>query len=151
MKKINFTQEHESRLKVLTLELLFNGTVITGIAGSKYTIYDLLHEVTLNTLSTMYSNLKREIEKIENTDEWSMTDYQQKKLAETKSMRELINLIIGWRKHQSQIQSDKAKVKEMKAKLKEIEKSSMTPEEQAKELKDAIRAMGGDPDADDEE
>ena len=150
MKKINFTEEHDKRLKELAVDLLFGGVFLKGLAGTEYSVFDILHAVTINTVSTMYSNLKKEIEKIESLDEWSMNDYQQRKLSEAKKMHEFLNLAIGWRKLQVQKEKEKSEIKELKAKLKEVRASSMSPEQQAKELEDAIKAMGGDPDGDDE-
>lgn len=143
MKKINFTPEHDAALKAVALELLFGGIFIKGIAGTQYSVFDLLHEVTVNTLVTMYGNLKKEITKIEELDEWSMNDYQQKKLVESKKMAEFLNLTIGWRKYQDQVASDKEQLKALKAKMKELKLSSMTPAEQMKEIEDQILSMGG--------
>ena len=143
MKKINFTKVHEEQLKNVAVELLFSGTSIKGLAGTQYTVFDMLHNVTVNTVVTMYTNLKKEIEKLEGLDEWSMNDYQQRKLAESKKMYDFLNLTIGWRKYQEQIANDKAQVRALKAKLKELKMSSMTPAEQMKELETQITSMGG--------
>ena len=132
MKKINFTEEHDRRLKELAIDLLFGGTFIKGLAGTEYSVFDILHAVTINTVTTMYSNLKREIEKIESLDEWSMTDYQQRKLADTKKMYEFLNLTIGWRKLQDQNAKIAEKAKELQKELKELELNSLSPEDKIK-------------------
>lgn len=143
MKRINFTQEHESKLKELATDLLFGGTFIKGFTGTTYSVFDLLHNVTINTIVTMHGNMKKEVEKIENLDEWSMNDYQQKKLAESKKMAEFLNLVIGWRKFNEQVAEEKEQVKALKAKMKELKLSTMTPTEQIAELEKQITSMGG--------
>jgi hypothetical protein len=143
MKRINFTTEHQSQLKEWAIDLLFSGTFIKGFTGASYSVFDLLHNVTINTLVTMLGNLKKDIEKIENLDEWSMTDYQQKRLAESKKMAEFLNLAIGWRKYNEQVAEEKEQVKALKAKMKELKTSTMTPTEQIAELEKQITSMGG--------
>lgn len=150
MEKINFTEEHQARLKELAVELLLAGILIEGIAGTKYNVHDLLHEVSLNTLSTMHSNIKKSITKIEDMDDWSMTDYQQKKLAEQKKMKEFIHLIIGWKKMQSQVEADKKKIAELKEKLKVVKEETMSPKERVELLEKKIREKGGDLGSDEE-
>lgn len=143
MKRINFTSEHELQLKVLAGDLLFSGVAIKGFAGTNYTVFDLLHNVSVGTVVTLLSNLKKEIDKIENLDEWSLDGYQQRKLAESKKMAEFLNLVIGWRKFNEQLAEEKEQVKALKARMKELKLSSMTPAEQIAELEKQITSMGG--------
>ena len=130
MGKINFTQEHKTRLINLCIGMLFSGDVIKGPLGMETNIYDLIHNTTVNSLVTINSNLKKEIERLSNLDECSLNAYQQRKLSETKEAQELVNLLIGFKKLAEQVKSDKARIAELTAKKEEIEKSSMTPAEQ---------------------
>lgn len=142
--KINFTQEHLAKLKDLATKMLFNGTIIKGLVGSESNIYDLVHNTTINSLITLNSNLKKEIEKISNLDEWSMNSYQQSKLETTKETQELVNLLIGYKKDLAQKGEDKAKLSELKAKYKELKESTMTPEDRLKALEAEIKSIGGE-------
>lgn len=144
MAKINFTPEHLARLKELAIEMLFTGTTFRGSVGTSLTVYDLLHNTTENTLVTFNSNLKKEIERIESLDEWSMSDYQQKKLAATKESQEFMNLLIGYKKFQTQLNADKAKLAELRAQYKEIEKSTLTPQDQLAALKKQMKELGAE-------
>lgn len=60
--KVNFTKEHFERLKTLALIYLIGGNQIKALMGTSLTIYDLFHTVTVNTLITLNSNLKKEAE-----------------------------------------------------------------------------------------
>ena len=127
MSKINFTKEHLAKLKDLAIKFLFKGILIKGAINSELSVWDILHNTTLNTLSTIYGNLKREVEKISNLDEWNLIDYQQKKLEVLKEQMEFVNLVIGYKKYQIEIQSDKDKLRELKAKQQELKESTLTP------------------------
>lgn len=142
--KINFTKEHKVRLEQLALMMLFGNLVIKGPLGNEYNIQTLLHQTTIGTLQTTYSNLKKEIEKLEGLDTWSQTEYQQQKLAQLKETQELVNLIIGYKKYQAQVASDKQQLAALKAELKELEESNITPEEKIKALKAKIEGFGSE-------
>lgn len=142
--KINFTADHKARLEALALIFLFSGDVIKGFVGQDYNVHDLLHNLNLGTLSQIHVNLKKEIDKIENLDQWSLTDYQQRKLEKTKLQQEFVNLLIGYKKDKEQKNADRAKLRELMAKKKELEASTLTPEQQLKALNDEITALGGE-------
>src|SRR5688572_33416678 len=110
--KINFTSDHLKRLFELATSMLFSGDTVKGLIGSQLTIYDLIHNTTVKTLGDIYTGLKKEISRIETLDEWSMTDYQQRKLVATKETAELVHLLIGYKKHNEQIGVQNAKIAE---------------------------------------
>lgn len=143
MAKINFTQEHKARLEALALQMLMSNMTIKGPLGTNMNIQQLLHETTINSLQTMYANVKKEIEKINSLDTWSQTDYQQQKVKLLTDVQELINLIIGYKKYQAQLNNEKAELDSLKAELKELKKQNMTPEQQIKLIEEKINAMGG--------
>lgn len=140
--KINFTADHLKKLQELSVKFLFDGTGIKGLVGTTTYIYDLIHNTTVNSLVKINVNLRQEVARIESLDEWSMNDYQQRKLVETKEMQELVNLLIGYKKNQEQIDANKAKVTDLKAKYKELKASTMKPEDQMKALEAEIAALG---------
>lgn len=143
MSKVNFTPEHLEQLEKLSVTMLFEGTLINGLVGTKLNVHELVHNTSVNSLITLNSNLKKEIEKISDLDEWSMNDYQQKKLETSKRNQEFVNLLIGYKKFQAERESDKAKLAELQMKYREIKKSTMTPAEQLKELERQITSLGG--------
>lgn len=141
MSKINFTKEHLAKLKDLAIKFLFKGILIKGAVSTELSVWDIIHNTTLNTLSTIYGNLKREIEKIGNLDEWNLTDYQQKKLESLKEQAEFINLTIGYRKYRIEVQTDKDKLRELKAKQQELKESALTPIERLAALEAEIATI----------
>lgn len=143
MTKINFTPEHKARLDVLLLAMLFGNLIVKSVLGTELTAQTLLNDSTINTLQTLLGNLKRSIENLENTDAWSMSAHQEKKLQELKDTKELINLVIGYRKYTEQVASEKQQIRTLKAELATLKASTATPEEKMKALEAKIAAMGG--------
>lgn len=143
--EINFTADHKARLDVLLLKGLHNKTEVSLLSGAKANVYDLLHNTTVNTLSKIHRNLKKEIDDIEALDEWSLTDYQQRKLSVIKETRELINLLIGFKRSESIREDNRQKIAELKAKAQELKQSAMTPQEQLDAINAQIAALSGEP------
>lgn len=141
--KINFTTEHQTRLNELLLKLLFGNVVLTALLGTTLNVYQLLNETTINSLQSILVNLKKEIDKLANADSWSLNDYQQRKIADLQEYYETVNLIIGYRKHKSQIENNKQEVNSLKAELRAIESANLTPDEKIKQIKDRIAEKGG--------
>lgn len=144
MAKINFTQEHQAKLNELILKMLFGNLVLKGLMGAEMNVHQLVNQTSINSLITMNSNLKKAVESIEGLDEWSQTPYQQRKLKDTKEMQELVNLLIGYKKFQEQKNSDAQQIKNLKAKMVELEAQTITPAEQLAKIKKEIADLGGD-------
>jgi chromosome segregation ATPase len=69
------------------------------------------------------------------------TDYQQEKLEALKKQKELVNLIIGWKRHNLEIQEARAKKAELTAQLDELKESQKTPEDRIKELEAKLQEI----------
>jgi len=145
MAKINFTPEHSTRLKELAVKALFDGETFkpTGIGVNEQTIYDLIHNVSLDTLTKYHASLKKQASEIENMDEWNLTDYQQRKAASLKKTQELVNLIIGYRRSEIEKAAEKKALQEKLNLYKQLKEEAKTPEERMKELEAEIIAAGG--------
>ena len=137
--KINFTQEHMTRLKELACEMLFNNTVIKTFMGTPANIIELLHGTTINTLNNIKTSLSKQIEKLESADEWVGQDSE--KLAEMRKAKELVNLIVGWKRYNLEIQENKQKKAELTAKLEELKESQKTPDERIKEMEAQLKEL----------
>ena len=85
MAKINFTQEHFERLKTYAVEMLFTRETVTTKLGQTLNIVELLHTTTINTLNSIRLQLGKEIETIENQDEWVSGNTSQRKLENLKA------------------------------------------------------------------
>lgn len=141
MAKINFTKEHFEKLKVYALEMLFSNETITTKLGQPLSIVELLHTTTINTLNSIRLTLSKEIESIENQDEWVSGETSQKKLENLKVKKELVNLIIGYKRftqEQHEIARERASLENELVRLKESQK---TPEDKIKELESKLQTL----------
>lgn len=137
--KINFTTEHYAKLQSLAVEALFNKVVITTKLGQPLNIYELLHTTSINQLNEIKSSLAKKIEKMEETDEWVQPDND--KLEWYKNAKELVNLIIGWKRFNLEVEANKKKKEELSEKLSELKESTKTPEDRIKELEAQLKEL----------
>ena len=131
MNRIKFTQEHENRLKELSLTILFTPLEFKGLA-----------ETAISSLQNILQNLKREMDKIQNLDTWSLTKHQEQKLENLKLQYEFVNLLIGYKKRQEELLTDQEKIRELKREYAEVRKSAMSPTEKLEALRKSIEALG---------
>lgn len=141
MGKINFTKEHQVSLYNKACVALFNKKIYKGQTGSEYTIHDLLHNLTINSLKSMHAALKKKIDSAEADDEFMMTDADQRKVQELREDKELLTLIIGYKRWQEEIREAQAKKVELQKKLDELKESQKTPEDRIKELEAEIAGL----------
>ena len=146
MGKINFTKEHYAKMKELAFGMLVNNEVVNTKLGQPLTIVDLLHTQTINTLNNIRLAIGKQIESLENQDEWTTSAYQQNKLEKLKQAKELVNLIIGWKRHNIEVQEAKAKKAELNAQLKQLKESQKTPEDKIKEIEEQLKSIDADED-----
>ena len=139
MAKINFTKEHMLRLYDLANEMLFDNATIQTSMGQVLNIVELLHTTSINQLQNIMSALKKKIDKIEEADEWLAPDND--KLEELRRRKEIINLIIGWKRHTMEISENKRKKAELTKKLTELKESTKTPEDRIKEMEAELAAL----------
>lgn len=141
MAKINFTQEHFEKLKAYAVEMLFTQETVTTKLGQTLNIVELLHTTTINTLNSIRLQLGKEIETIENQDEWVSGNTSQRKLENLKVKKELVNLIIGYKRfvqEQTEIARERASIEDELVRLKESQK---TPEDKIKELESKLNDL----------
>jgi len=130
--KINFTKEHMSRLLDLADAALFDRTTIVTKLGQPLNIYELLHTTSINQLNEIKTNLSKKIEKVEAADEWIAPDND--KLQSMKDTKELINLIIGWKRYNLELAENERRIAEIDKQLNDIDEATKTPEDKKKEL-----------------
>lgn len=138
--KINFTKEHQEKLNALAGEALIKGTVFKAHMGTEANIYDLFHNYTVGTLQAFNKKLKKEIDDSE-TDEWTNSDYQERKLNDLKKRQELIFLLIGYKKSEEERKAAREKATALKAELTTLKESNKTPEEKIKEKEAELAAL----------
>ena len=139
MVKINFNKEHETKLDALAIKMLKENGVVRTPMGQVLNIVELMHTTSINQLQNIMSALKKKIDKIEEADEWLAPDND--KLEELRRMKELINLIIGWKRHNLEISENRKKKAELTKKLNELKESTKTPEDRIKEMEAELAAL----------
>ena len=137
--KINFTKDHMSRLLDLADEALFDKTVVFTKLGQPLNIYELLHTTSINQLNEIKNSLSKKIEKAEEADEWVQPDND--KLQSMKDAKELVNLIIGWKRYNLELTENELKKEELSKKLTELKESTKTPEDRIKELEAQLKEL----------
>lgn len=139
--KVNFTKEHYAKMHTLAFAMLVSNETISTKMGQPLNIVDLMHTTTINTLNSIRLALGKQIDDLEKQDEWVATDYQQEKLEALKEKKELVNLIIGWKRYNLELAETKALQKELKAQLNELKESQKTPEDRIKELEAKLATL----------
>ena len=129
---INFTKQHMERLMDLADAALFNGTTVVTKLGQPLNIYELLHTTSINQLNEIRTSLAKKIEKAEAADEWIAPDND--KLQSMKDTKELVNLIIGWRRYNLELAENERRIAEIDKQLNDIDEATKTPEDKKKEL-----------------
>jgi hypothetical protein len=137
--KINFTKEHFVKLKELAAQALFEGTVIRTKMGSPLNIFELVHCISVNQLNEIKNALVKQIEKIETGDEWTNPDNN--KIEGLKANKEMVNLIIGWKRFNMEKEANARKKAELTEKLTELKESQKTPEDRIKEMEAELAAL----------
>jgi chromosome segregation ATPase len=139
--KINFTKEHYAKMKELAVAMLVaNETIVTKF-GQHLNIVELMHTQTISTLNSIRLGIAKQIDDLEKQDEWAATEYQQVKLENLKRAKELVNLIIGWKRYNIELAEAKSKKAELEAQLKELKESQKTPDEKIKELEEQLKSF----------
>jgi hypothetical protein len=130
--KINFTKANMLRLCELANDALFEKKTVTTKLGQVLNIFELIHTTTVNQLNEIRLFLSKKIEKIEEGDEWTSPDND--KLQAMKETKELVNLIIGYKRYNAELAENERKIAEIDKQLNDIDEATKTPEDKKKEL-----------------
>lgn len=137
MGKINFTKTHYEMMCEMLLEMLMNNETIQHKMLT-LDVVALVHTTTINTLISIRMDLKKAIALLENEDEWTTSEATQKKLSTLKDKKELVNLVIGYKRWQEEQESIKTTKKLLMEELNDLKESQKTPEDKIKELEDKL-------------
>lgn len=138
---INFTKEHYAKLKELAFDMLVSNDTIPTKLGQSLTILELMHTTTINTLNGLKQQIAKQIDNLENQDEWASSEHLQSKLDKLKARKELVNLIVGWKRYSEEREELSAKKEELLVQLKKLKEAQKTPEERIKELEEQIAGI----------
>jgi predicted nuclease with TOPRIM domain len=142
--KINFTKQHYQDLVNLVAQAAMNHVVINTKMGQPLDIVALLHTTSINTLNDIKASLVKKIRGIEDRDEW--VDADTVVLDTLKGQKELVNLIVGWKRWKMEIEENRKKKENLTKKLAELKESTKTPEDRIKEMEAELAAMADDED-----
>lgn len=134
MGKINFTKEHFEKMKTLAVDMLLNNESVTTKMGQVLNISELLHTTTISTLNNIRLSLAKKIEDAESKDEWVSDASDSKYLDLLRKQKELVNLIIGWKRYNLEQNEIASKRETLKDELNKLKESQKTPEDKIKEL-----------------
>lgn len=141
MAKINFTSQHFDNMCSGVLEMALKNSTVSTKMGTPLNVLELLHTTTISTLNGIRLSLSKQIETLENQDEWVAESISQTKLASLKSMKETVNLIIGYKRYQLEKEETANKRRELEAKLSQLKESQKTPEDKIKEIESALSEL----------
>ena len=137
--KINFSKEHFSKLVNLVAQAAMNNVTIPTKMGQQLNIVELLHTTSITTLNNIKAALTQKIRNIEDRDEWVETDSEA--LDEIKAQKELVNLIVGWKRWKMEMEENRRKRAELQKKYDDLCESTKTPEDKKKELEAELAAL----------
>ena len=141
MAKINFTKEHFNKMCTLLMGMLLRNEVISSKLGTPINVVELLHTTTINSLNYIRLTLSNKIKQLESQDEWVASDSTAKQLDTAKEQKELVNLVIGYKRYKMEVEENAQKKAELTAKLKALKDSQKSPEDKIKEIEAELSAM----------
>ena len=130
-----FTKAHFDNLSQLIIEALFKDKTFYNNLNMPITVYDLVNNTTINSLTSMYSKALRKLNEVEQQNEWKETD-----TTELIKTTQLLNLLIGYKTYSNEVKERKEKKKLLEEKLNTLKEASKSPEEKIKEIEELINS-----------
>lgn len=130
-----FTKTHFDNLSQLIIEALFKDKTFYNNLNMPITVYDLVNNTTINSLTSMYSKALRKLNEVEQQNEWKETD-----TTELIKTTQLLNLLIGYKTYSNEVEERKEKKKLLEEKLNTLKEASKSPEEKIKEIEELINS-----------
>lgn len=130
-----FTKTHFDNLSQLIIEALFKDKTFYNNLNMPITVYDLVNNTTINSLTSMYSKALRKLNEVEQQNEWKETD-----TTEFIKTTQLLNLLIGYKTYSNEVKERKEKKKLLEEKLNTLKEASKSPEEKIKEIEELIES-----------
>lgn len=138
MKKVNFTLENQVALEKILVSHLLTNTQFVGPMGANFNVHQLLHELSIRSLETTLKNLEREIEITSDTP-WE--EPPAGKLTILNNKRELVHLIIGYKKNLEYQKYAAEEKKKLESQIAALTESTKTPAEKIKELEAKLKEL----------
>ena len=136
---INFTEQHQARLNELIAKSTLSGEVYYTSMGSPLNVWDLINSTSITSLNNLKAAFTKRIEKLEYIDEWVSPDVRE--LEEKKEAKELVNLIIGWKRKQVELKEIESKKESLTETLNKLKEESKTPAERIAEIEKQLAEL----------
>jgi len=136
---INFTEQHQARLNELIAKSILSGEVYYTSMGSPLNVWELVNSTSIGSLNNIKTTLAKRIEKLEYIDEWVSPDT--KELEEKKEAKELVYLIIGWKRKQVELKEIESKKESLTDTLNKLKEESKTPAERIAEIEKQLAEL----------
>lgn len=137
--KVQFKKEHFDKLQKLMCRALFENTTFKTKLGQNLTVDEMLHTVSINQLNAIKNFIADKIKVCEEKDEWVEVDTSE--LEKLKNQKELVNLIIGYKRYTLEKEENERRKKELEEKLFELKESQKTPEDKIKEIESELASF----------
>jgi chromosome segregation ATPase len=121
--------------------MLLNNETVNSKLGQPLNVVDLLHTTTVNSLNSIRLSLAKQIESLENADEWVATDASQIQLNKLKTAKETVNLVIGYKRFKQELAEIRTKRHELEDKIAKMKEEAKTPEDRLKEAEEELAAL----------
>ena len=141
MAKINFTKDHYNKMLEMASKILVNNETVVTKIGTPLNIVELMHTTTINTLVNIKKELSKKIENLEDQDEWIESNINQTNLSKFKNQKELVNLIIGWKRYLLEAYETTKKKQELESKLRALKEAQKTPEDRGGEIEAELSSL----------
>lgn len=139
--KINFTQQHYARMRELAYRMLEDNEIVLTKFGAPLNIVELMHTQSINTLNNIRIEINKSIERLENQDEWTSSEETQATISSLREKKELINLIVGWKRANLELKANMAERAEIAAQIAELKEAQKTPEDKLKDLEAKLKDL----------
>ena len=123
------------------MDMLLRNEIISSKLGTPINVVELLHTTTINSLNNIRLALSNKIKQLESQDEWVASDSNARQLDTAKEQKELVNLVIGYKRYKMEVEENAQKKAELTAKLKALKESQKSPEDKIKELEAELSAI----------
>ena len=143
MNKINFTEKNSERLANLAVGLLFSGEIFKGLLGTEHTVYDLVHNTSINSFKKLEEKLRKELADAGTEDIWDIDPNKKDALIKLEAQVEFVTVLRGYKIYQSQQHSIEMKKALLEREIQKVEEISKTPEQKIAELKAQLAMLEG--------
>ena len=133
MAKINFNDEHMIRLRTLIADAVLYNSVVSGPMGQNYTVIDLMHCLSINSLRSLSASLSKKRAALSVEDEWVENPNAEKIVLLDKQL-DLINLIIGYHLKNQEIEANRVEKERIQAQIDELIQAQKSPKELVADL-----------------